>query len=118
MTTAALDPRIGMLNDGRFYAFADGYQNPETVGTLAEVEAALCLRASEPKTVAAEPSAEAFDVLVSFQFPAWDEVAGILYEGIAARTKAEAIRYARRLAWDDGHTGSGKGRITYKTVAH
>lgn len=39
-----LDPRIGTLNSGRFYAFVQGYDQPETVGTLEEVEIALGLR--------------------------------------------------------------------------
>ncbi len=32
-----LDPRIGILNNGDFYAFAHGYDKPETRGTLAQV---------------------------------------------------------------------------------
>lgn len=35
------DPRIGMLSGGRFYAYANGYQNEPVIGSLAEVEAAL-----------------------------------------------------------------------------
>lgn len=40
----SLDPRIGMLNSGKFYAFVHGYDKPECMGTLAEVEIALGLR--------------------------------------------------------------------------
>jgi hypothetical protein len=42
-----LDPRIGTLNTAhgvQFYAFVKGYDAPETVGTLGEVEIALGLR--------------------------------------------------------------------------
>ena len=41
MQTALLDPRIGVLNSGQFYAFAHGYDKPETVGTRLQVEQAL-----------------------------------------------------------------------------
>lgn len=41
MNSAQLDPRIGMLNSDKFYAFAHGAGMPETVGTLQEVEQAL-----------------------------------------------------------------------------
>ena len=41
MHTAQLDPRIGTLANGQFYAFAHGYDQPETVGTLQQVERAL-----------------------------------------------------------------------------
>jgi hypothetical protein len=37
----SLDPRIGTLNSGRFYAFANGYDQPAVEGTRAEVERAL-----------------------------------------------------------------------------
>jgi hypothetical protein len=43
-----LDPRIGVLNSGVYYAFAHGYNKPETRGTLEEVEIALGLRAAPP----------------------------------------------------------------------
>jgi hypothetical protein len=41
-----LDPRIGKLISGQFYCFAQGYANPETIGTLREVEVALGIRES------------------------------------------------------------------------
>lgn len=44
MNTSTIDPRIGMLGNGRFYAYANGYDKPETVGTLPNVEAALGIR--------------------------------------------------------------------------
>jgi len=50
-----LDARIGVLEteEGvRFYAFANGYNRPETVGTREEVEAALGLR---PEPLGARP---------------------------------------------------------------
>jgi hypothetical protein len=39
-----LDPRIGKLNSGLFYAFVNGYDRPEFVGTLKEVEIELGVR--------------------------------------------------------------------------
>lgn len=48
MNTKPLDPRIGTLcvqGAQVFYAFAHGYDLPETRGTLEEVETALGLRA-------------------------------------------------------------------------
>lgn len=55
-----------------------------------------------------------FDVRLTFQHPAWDEVGGIRYEDIRAATKAEAIKRARYMAQRDGHLGSGKGRAKFK----
>lgn len=57
-----------------------------------------------------------FDVKLTFQFPAWDEKNGITYEDINARTKAEAVKMARGMARDDGHTGGGKGLIWFKAT--
>jgi hypothetical protein len=55
-----------------------------------------------------------FDVTLRFQYPAYDETRGIEYPGISARSKAEAIKIARRRAYDDGHVGhGGKGRVTF-----
>lgn len=35
------DPRIGMLNGGRFYAYVNGYSSEPVIGSLADVEKAL-----------------------------------------------------------------------------
>lgn len=104
-----LHPRVGTLNSGKFYAFANGYDQPEVCGTLEEVEAALGL-CRQPAPAAA--SNDRFTVTLRFQHPAWDEVRGIDYF-IAARTKKEAIEHARVKARNDGHTGAGKGRYTF-----
>lgn len=109
-----LDPRIGVLNSGKFYAFVNGYDQPEVVGTLEEVETALGLRAAPTK--ASQPKVGAtYIVKVSFQYPAWDEKNGIDYE-IQACSKSEAITRARTWARRDGHQTTGKGRITYRAV--
>ena len=58
-------------------------------------------------------------VTLRFQFPAWDEKNGIEFE-IRARTKSEAIRYAKVRAERDGHIGGhvvGSGRATFKARA-
>ncbi|MBW7886404.1 MAG: hypothetical protein H3C34_28010 [Caldilineaceae bacterium] len=53
-------------------------------------------------------------MVLRFQYPAWDEVDGIVYTGIVARSKSEAISQARLLAAKDGHTiGGGKGRYRF-----
>ena len=56
---------------------------------------------------------QTFEVTLRFQHPAWDEKDGIRFE-VRAKTKAEAVRYARAQAERDGHTGGGKGRLTFK----
>ena len=56
-----------------------------------------------------------FAVTMTKQFPAWDERQGITVD-VQARTKAEAIKYARREMADAGHTGSGCGRAYFKAV--
>ena len=113
-----LDPRIGMLSSGRFYAFAHGYGQPETIGTLAEVQGALGLRptasqapAAAPKEAAGQP--KSWQVTMRFAYPAWDEVDGILLGPFAAKGKADAIRQARREAERDGHACTGKGRYWF-----
>lgn len=107
----ALDPRIGALATGRFYAFVNGYDKPHFEGTLHQVEQALGLRRQEGS--AAARAYRDWDVRLSFEYPAWDEREGIWYRGISARTKAEANRAARHQAHGDGHLAGGKGRVTF-----
>lgn len=107
MTT--LDARIGTLNNGKFYAFANGYDQAEIMGTLAEVEAALGLRTVD----AAATETSRFVIVLRFAHPAWDEVNGIVYSGVLARTKSEAVAIARNMARNDGHTVTGKGRYWF-----
>jgi hypothetical protein len=54
----------------------------------------------------------AYEVTVTFAAPAWDERDGIRYR-VTARDKSQANRYARRRAYDDGHT---VGRRAYFTA--
>ena len=57
-----------------------------------------------------------FTVTLRFQSPAWNEKDGIEFE-VRARTKSEAIRYAKVRAERDGHIGghaAGSGRATFK----
>lgn len=44
-----------------------------------------------------------YEVTLRFKFPAWDEKDGIPFT-INAFSKADAIKSARRQAYDDGHT--------------
>lgn len=108
-----LDPRIGKLNCGKFYAFAHGYNKPETIGTLEEVEIAIGLRRQPGTAMQSGPKVQYWNVKLTFQYPAWDEVHGIDYHGISARSKSEANAIARRRAANDGHLGGGKGRTTF-----
>ncbi|AFU86755.1 hypothetical protein D869_gp159 [Caulobacter phage CcrRogue] len=48
MITHNIDPRIGVLNSGVYYAYVNGYHQPETRGTLEEVEIALGVRKPKP----------------------------------------------------------------------
>ena len=62
---------------------------------------------------AVAPKGDRFTVTMRFQHPAWDEVDGIVYEDVLARTKSEAIAQARTLAFRDGHATSGRGRYWF-----
>lgn len=112
---ATLDPRIGMLNGGKFYCFPNGNGQPEFAGSLEEVEAALGLRRAAPTPVksAKTASSRRWTVVLTFQYPSWDEANGIEYLDICASGKAEANAIARRRASDDGHLCRGKGRATF-----
>jgi hypothetical protein len=57
---------------------------------------------------------EQFLVRQTFATPAWDERDGIVYT-VAATTKAEAIRKARKLADQYGHCGTGS-RSWFKVI--
>lgn len=111
MHTSQLDPRIGMLSCGKFYAFAHGAGKPETVGTLPEVERALGIHKA-PSVSAYKPQ-KMLDVVMRFAHPAWDEVNGISYSGIRATSKASANKQARAFAERDGHAIGGRGRYMF-----
>lgn len=111
MHAAQLDPRIGMLSNGKFYAFVHGLAKPETVGTLQEIKQALGIN-KEHASVSAK-SQKMFDVVLRFSCPAWDEVDGISYTGICAESKSHANRIARKQAERDGHAIGGRGRYTF-----
>lgn len=115
-----LDPRIGVLNSGKFYAFVHGYDKPETVGTREEVEVALGLRTMPVATAPADkarsaPTKKTWTVTLRYEHPSWDEVDGIPYPGITAHTKREANARARRQAEQDGHV-IGRGRVWFTAV--
>lgn len=57
-----------------------------------------------------------YTVTMRFQFPAHDERDGIPFD-TEARSKSEAVKYARRQAEHDGHLCGGKGRVTFKAEA-
>lgn len=110
----SLDPRIGTLNSGKFYCFPNGNGKPELIGSLEEVEVALGLRLLPAAPTAPEiPMNRLWDVWLTFQYPAWDEVNGIVFTDILASTKSNANAIARRRADCDGHLGGRKGRATF-----
>lgn len=116
-----LDPRIGKLNSGMFYAFANGYNEPEVVGSLDAVEIALGIRSApgavpQPRQIVMSGQFKSWCVTMKFQHPAWDEVDGIKYTGIIATSKSGANKIARKRAENDGHTGAGKGLYTFTAV--
>src|SRR5690554_7886824 len=104
--TYAMDGRIGQLNNGKFYAYPEGYNAEPFIGTLEEVEVALGLREKQEAPATKPRPVKTYTVKVRFQFPAWDETDGLEYPGIVARSKSEANSKARRMAADDGHLGS------------
>ena len=61
-----------------------------------------------------------YTVTLKFQYPAWDEKNGIIYEDITASSKSDAIRRVRTMAEHDGHyspgINTGKGRATFTAV--
>jgi len=106
-----MDSRIGMLSSGQFYAYVDGYQSDPVYGTKEEVEAKLGL-GSTPKVIKSDvrSTRHSYSVHMTFQHPAWDEAGGITYDNIYARSKLSANKIARKMAENDGHLASGKGR--------
>jgi hypothetical protein len=71
-----MDARIGtIIRNGqkRFYAFVNGYDAPETVGSLEEVEVALGLRVVQAKPTAATASRLARSYTVTLMWQGGDE---------------------------------------------
>ena len=110
----ALDPRIGKLSNGKFYAFTKGHNRPEFIGDLEEVEEELGLRPKKMRSTVTRH--KLWTVTIRFDHPAWDEVDGIEYHGILAATKSEANKIARRKAENDGHVSKAKGRCTFTAI--
>ncbi|MBP5947877.1 hypothetical protein [Pseudomonas sp. P9(2020)] len=114
-----MHPAIGQLSNGKFYAFIKGYDQEPFEGSLEEVEAAMGLRApskpapADEKLVDPLPVKKTFNVTMRFQYPAWNEIDGVLFEGIEADTKSDANEEARRRASSNELLGWGKGRVTF-----
>lgn len=112
-----LDPRIGQLNNGRFYAYVDGYENEPFVGTLEDVREALGILGHYPPAGQSQKGAgKTWTVVVRFQRPAWFEIHGVEIRDIEAPSKSAAIAIARTRARHDGHTGPAKGRYWFTAV--
>ena len=110
-----MDPRIGQLNNGKYYAFVNGFNAEPFVGSVEDVEVALGLREQSSKIEPTKPSSteKTFNVRLTFEYPSWDEKEGILYPGIIASGKADANSQARKRAREDGHLGGGRGRVCF-----
>jgi hypothetical protein len=93
-----MDSRIGQLGNGKFYAFANGYDAPEVCGTLEQVEVALGLR-----KIANRAKYRTYDVTIT---PTVNTSAGLWtarecvlqFDGT---TPAKAISKAREWAKDE-----------------
>jgi hypothetical protein len=70
-----------------------------------------------PRTAAGEP--REYRLSVHFQHPAHDERNGVPLGVVSARSRADAVKQARRLADAHGHISrhSGKGTATYRAAA-
>lgn len=101
-----MDPRIGMLMvNGAlvYYAFVNGYHNPEVQGTQAEVEAALGLRAPvEPMVIPKRKPLHNYAVLVDLKYAPINTHAAEIE--VAAANARDACRKAREQMIDQGHT--------------
>ncbi|GEM_PF-4107510 len=97
-----LDPRIGTLNSGKFYAFAHGYDKPETIGSLEEVEIALGLRTAPAKPAKMVAKREYRDYVVTMT-QGGEDTETVEF----AKSAAQAISKARQF-WNaqDGRTRS------------
>lgn len=95
MTSPAppLDPRIGLLSDGRCYAFVHGYGRPETIGTRAEIERALGLA---PPAVHKQLRRYAVTVTPQVVVYTGTHIGGEYVVEILATNRSEAIKKARQ----------------------
>jgi hypothetical protein len=125
-----MHPAIGTLSNGRFYAYLHGYDNEPTFRKNAEALEALLLgkpdRIPEPVTdqstqergrAAVKTVSEQFktyNVTLFLQHPAWDQLCGMRYPDIVAKSKSAANAIARKMAGADGHLCGGQGRAVFK----
>lgn len=106
-----LDPRIGVLNGGKFYCYPNGNGRPEFVGTLAEVEAALGIRPTPGSQPAPAPASSAMPArartsggLRDYEVTITPKVVSYAGAGtfgeytvtVCARSHSEAIKMARQ----------------------
>ena len=99
-----LDPRIGTLNSGKFYAYVNGHSAEPVTGSLVEVEVALGLRKAAPKV-------RTFLVTVTPGVVSWN-VQQYQVE-VDARDRNEAIRRAREQYNENvGVRNNGAARIS------
>lgn len=63
-----------------------------------------------------KPELSQWRVTMRFQWPAWDEADGIVYQDILAESKSAAIRTVRKLAASDGHAIGRRGRYWFSAA--
>lgn len=97
-----LDSRIGMLNNGEYYAFVNGYDQPEIRGTLHKVMKALGLCSDKKENHKNTTTIKKYVVVGTYKFPDCYNH-GFEFE-VYAKNKSEANKIARNMAQYEGHT--------------
>lgn len=93
-----------------------GQRKPETVGSgPLQSEDLQEPQPTYPAVPMDKPANKKYTVTINKQSPSYDEKNGISYD-IEAKTKTDAIRYARRQATDDGHVGTGQGKYSISAL--
>ena len=108
-----MDSRIGKLNSGTYYAYVNGYNQEPVMGTLEDVEIALGLRQKATVTAQKAENVKTYVVRIVSKYPSYNEPAeGSDWECVA-RNVNDAIKQARKMMSDGGHTRQD-GTIFYK----
>lgn len=110
-----MDPRIGQLTNGKFYAYVDGYGKEPVVGMLTDVEIALGLTTAEPTaklTTAAVSTPKrkpmhTYQVTVTPRHKLYtgSHVADEYVTEVYASTGVDAVKKARK-EWNENNSGN------------
>jgi len=108
-----MNPRIGKLSSGKFYAFLNGYSNePTYAATSEELEAILAGEVVAAPQVAVKLMAKKskmYAVVASLTSPSCYNTAYNIE--VVASTKVEAVSRARKMVQGLGHTRQDGGLI-------